>query len=149
MESEFSHEFGRMINRIQRRKKRFMTARLASKGLGGALYNYMLAINRHPGASQDFLVGYFCADKGNVARAVKKLEDEGYIRREPDSADRRQNRIFLTEKGEEGMQEIFTHLADWNRLLTVGFSDEELRNAHEVIARMEKNVTDALEGKQG
>ena len=126
-----------------------MTARLASKGLGGSLYHYLLAVNRNPGASQDFLVGYFCADKGNVARAVKKLEDEGYLRREPDSADHRQNRIFLTEKGEEALGEIFRHLADWNRLLTVGFSDEELETAHGLIARMEKNVADALEGKQG
>ena len=147
MKQEFSYEFGRLITRLTRRRKRFMTAHLADKGLGGALYLYLMAVNRNPGASQDFLVGYFCADKGNVARAVKKLEEEGYLRREPDQTDRRQNCIFLTEKGEEALKEVFAHLLEWNKLLTKGFSDEELEIAHELISRMEQNVTDALEGK--
>lgn len=147
MKQEFSHEFGRLITRITRRRKRFMTARLADRGLGGALYHYLMAIKRNPGASQDFLASYFCADKGNVARSVKKLEEEGYLRREPDQTDRRQNCIYLTEEGEEALTEVYAHLRDWNKLLTAGFTDEELTIAHELISRMERNVSEALDGK--
>ena len=148
MKQEFSYEFGWMITRVTRRRKRFMTARLAEKGLGGALYHYVLAVHHNPGESQDFLVEYFCADKGNVARAVKKLEEEGFIRREADKCDRRQNCIVLTEKGEEAVKEVDAHLREWNKLLTAGFTDEELEIAHRLISRMEQNVSDAFDGNK-
>lgn len=73
MKSEFSRDLGRAITHINRIRKRYMAGRLSEYGLGGALYMYMLAIGGNEGASQDFLVCRFCADKGNVARAVKKL----------------------------------------------------------------------------
>ena len=64
MKTEFSHEFSWLLTRMNRMRKRFMSGKLSDVGLGGALYMYMLAINRNPGTSQDFLVSHFCADKG-------------------------------------------------------------------------------------
>lgn len=140
MKKEFSLEYSWLLTRMNRMRKRYMSSKLADIGLGGSLYMYMLAINRNPGASQDYLVCHFCADKGNVARAVKKLEDEGYIRREPDPSDRRQNCLYLTPKGDEAMQVIFKHLGEWTDELTVGFTDDELRVARELMTRMAENV---------
>ena len=57
------------------------------------------------------------------------------------------NHRVLTEKGEEGLKEVYSHLRDWNKLLTAGFTEEELEIAHKLISRMEQNVSDAFEGK--
>ncbi len=140
MKSEFSRDLGRAITHINRIRKRYMAERLAEYGLGGALYMYMLAIGNNEGASQDFLVCRFCADKGNVARAVKKLEDMGYLRREADPEDRRQNRLFLTERGEELMPIISGYLGEWGDLLTKDLNDDELKAAHELFKRLEENA---------
>lgn len=145
MKSEFSRDLGRAITHINRIRKRYMAGRLAEYGLGGALYMYMLAIGGNEGASQDFLVCRFCADKGNVARAVKKLEDMGYLRREADPEDRRQNRLFLTERGKELMPIIGGYLAEWGDLLTKDMDEEELKAAHEMFRKLEENAKAATE----
>lgn len=142
MKGEFSRDLGRAITHINRMRKRYMASRLAEYGLGGALYMYMLAIGNNPGQSQDFLVNRFCADKGNVARAAGKLEDMGYLRREASPDDRRQNRLYLTEKGEALMPVIGGYLAEWGDLLTKDLSDEEVLAAHEMFKRLEQNAKD-------
>lgn len=145
MKSEFSRDLGRAITHINRIRKRYMAGRLAEYGLGGALYMYMLAIGNNEGASQDFLVNRFCADKGNVARAVKKLEDMGYLRREADPDDRRQNRLFLTDRGEELMPIIGGYLDEWGDLLTKDMDEGEMKAAHEMFRKLEENAKAATE----
>jgi DNA-binding MarR family transcriptional regulator len=40
-------------------------------------------------------------DNGQLTRVLRKLEDNGYIKRTEDNDNRRQNKISLTPKGEE------------------------------------------------
>jgi DNA-binding MarR family transcriptional regulator len=67
-------------------------------------------------------------NKGAVARSIKKLEDKGLVARQIDENNRRQNKLSLTEKGEETLAEAFKILDKWENevILDKGYIEKEL-----------------------
>lgn len=53
------------------------------------------------GCNQEEISTVLNIDKGTTARALQKLEKEGYINKEIDKNDRRINHIIITKKGSE------------------------------------------------
>jgi DNA-binding MarR family transcriptional regulator len=134
--SEFSKNLGRALAQLNRLRKRFMNERLREFGLSGPLYMFLITLDKKPGASQDYLVEKFYMDKGNVARGAKRLADLGYILRRTDPADKRQNNLYLTEKGRELLPTIYSLLMEWSKIMTGNFSDSERDTAIELLERM-------------
>lgn len=62
---------------------------------------FLMRIYEQPGISQFELAETGSFDKGTCARAVKKLEELGYLRRETRSSDRRSVQLYLTGQGEQ------------------------------------------------
>lgn len=121
----FVREFGRALTFLQRSRSKFMGERLRDYGFSGAMYMILLHVDRHPGASQDSIANHMYINKCNVARHTKKLELLGYLRRETDQADRRQNNLYLTEKGKALAPEIRSYLGQWGKEITAGLQEEE------------------------
>ena len=55
----------------------------------------------------------------------KLLESLGYLYRETDQNDRRQNNLYLTDKGRELVPVIRAYMAQWGRTITAGLTDQE------------------------
>ena len=124
-QEQFIREFGRALTFLTRSRKKFMGERLRDYGFSGAMYMILLHIDRHPGASQDRIASHMYINKCNVARHTKKLEALGYLRRETDQADRRQNNLYLTDKGRALVPEIREYLGQWCREITAGLEEDE------------------------
>lgn len=56
---------------------------------------------RNPGANQRKIAEFSNVTTSAVNQSVKNMLAEGYVRKEQDGSDRRNSRLFLTEKGEE------------------------------------------------
>ena len=123
--AEFPRKLSRSITFLHRQRQKYMGERLKEYGFVGAMHMILLHIARNPGTTQDAIVSHMHIDKCNVARRTKKLEDLGYIRRETNRTDRRQNNLFLTEQGETLVPVIRSHLRTWASSITRDFSDEE------------------------
>ena len=121
----FIREFGRTLTFLYRSRAKFMGERLRDYGFSGAMYMILLHVDRHPGASQDSIANHMFIDKCNVARRTKKLEALGYLYRETNQNDRRQNNLYLTEKGRELVPIIRSYMGQWGREITAGLTDEE------------------------
>ena len=132
----FSRELGRAITFLSRGRKRFMAERLRELGFSGAMYMILLHIERHPGTTQDSIANHMFIDKCNVARRTKKLESLGYLYRETDQNDRRQNNLFLTEKGRELVPIIRSYMGQWGREITAGLTDEERATLIGLLTKM-------------
>ena len=89
------------------------------------MHMFITFLHRHPGMSQDTICSTFYIEKCTVSKRVKQLETLGYIRREVDENDRRQNKLFLTEKGEEMVPVIISCLDEWSSKIADGISQEE------------------------
>lgn len=123
--SHFTRELGRAVTFLSRSRKRFMNERLRDYGFSGAMYMILLHIERHPGTTQDSIANHMFIDKCNVARRTKKLEELGYLYRETDPDDRRQNKLYLTPQGAALAPEIRACLESWARTVTAGLSDSQ------------------------
>lgn len=78
-------------------------------------------------------------DKGTTAKALKKLEDEGLVKRSVDENDKRAYRVYLTADGKDIIKDIRNVLLDWNDILTSDFTEEEKKIALNLLQRMVEN----------
>jgi DNA-binding MarR family transcriptional regulator len=66
---------------------------------GGGQSSFLIEILNRPGINQDQLTTELKFDKATTARAVKHLENTGYIVRKIAENDRRSYRLYPTQKG--------------------------------------------------
>lgn len=82
-------------------------ALLADYGFGRAHHRAIYFIGRNPRISVSDLLEILKITKQSLSRVLSQLIDEGYVRQDTDSQDRRRRLLVLTDKG-----------ADLERLLT-------------------------------
>ncbi|HHV59667.1 MAG TPA: MarR family transcriptional regulator [Clostridiaceae bacterium] len=143
---EFARNIIKHISRLERQRRYFLDKHLGAYKLHGSMFLIISFLDRNPGASQDRLCEYLLIDKSGIARKCKKLQGLGYIRREQSRDDRRQNNLFLTEKGKELIPVIRSLLAEWRGIVTKNMDENEQKMLIELLSLMEKN---ALEYNQG
>ena len=113
---------------------------LAKFGLTDAQYPYILRICRTPGITQDELSRQLCIHKSNVTRQIAILEQNGFVSRCEDAADRRIRHLYPTEKATDILPEIREGLRTWNRYVTADLSEEEFAMLESLIERMCKRA---------
>lgn len=140
------HEYPRILSwalsYLHRRKLTYMNTSLKQHELFGAMYMILIHVARHPGTSQDAIVNHMNIDKCTVARRTKKLVELGYITRETDKADRRQNNLFLTESGEKVIPVIREHLGIWSDEIFACLNDDEKEVLVSLLTKVVENCKD-------
>ena len=79
----------RRISKIARGVTAFTNRMMRREGVGPSEFDFVFTVRRHPGITQAELCQKLDLDKGAAARLSARLEAKGYLRREPDQADRR------------------------------------------------------------
>lgn len=115
----------RSINRTHRCSKRYYNEKLNADGITGNQQIYIFQICRHPGISQEQLSQRIAVNKSNVTRQLCALEQNGFIRRQPSSEDKRVLQVFPTEKAEALYPKVLDIMHLWNSLLLEDFSENE------------------------
>lgn len=62
-------------------------------------YLYLIRVFENPGIIPDRLAEMIKVDRTTAARAIKKLEEKGFIRKEADDVNKKIRRLFVTEDG--------------------------------------------------
>ncbi|MGX8850385.1 MarR family winged helix-turn-helix transcriptional regulator [Amedibacillus sp. YH-ame10] len=137
-------ELSKYVSMMYRYGQIFYDETLHPYEIGCGQQFFLLRIHEQPGISQYGLAekGYF--DKGTTARAVKKLEELGYITRKIDEQDHRITRLYVTDKGEPIISIIRTMLDDWHNALMDGFSEEEKEMANSLLKRLGENASKTI-----
>ena len=86
---------------------------------------FLMHLSHKEGITQDNLAVHLHIDKGTVARALKKLEDNGFIYREINPQNRRKYLLFLTEKGRQIVPKIHQIDKEWEKSVCSDLSDAE------------------------
>jgi DNA-binding MarR family transcriptional regulator len=73
--------------------------RMRSLGLTRAQWLALTRLHRRPGASQSELAVMMEIERAPAGRILDRLEEKGWVERNVDPADRRINRIYLTDRG--------------------------------------------------
>lgn len=92
-------EFGELLNRIRRLLAD--NAERMSPGLLPGAYKTFTTIVRRERVTLSVLAETLMADKGQVSRTVRELEELGFVQRTPDPADGRSSLLSATPRGLE------------------------------------------------
>ncbi|WP_400243174.1 MarR family winged helix-turn-helix transcriptional regulator [Niallia sp. JL1B1071] len=128
---------GRIVSMIHRQNQKFLSKELKPFELGnGGKHAFLKTIIAKPGINQDELSSLLKFDKATTARAVKHLENVGYIDRQTDNNDRRSNNLYPTAKA----QNIFPHIQDvlerLNEEITRNLTAEEERQLLQLLTKI-------------
>ena len=103
-------------------------------------YLYLVRIGEQPGIIQEELSDLLKVDRSTVARSVKKLADKGFIRELNDPSNQKIKKWILTEKGQALYPFILAEHAYSENTALKGFSQAEILQLEEWLAKMRENV---------
>ena len=119
---------GKLLYLIGKGYINYINHSLAEFGINTTQLHLLFEIHHQSDINQEKMAKRCRINKGAVARSVKKLEDKGLIERKIDENNRRQNKIALTDKGEEIVEKSVNILHDWEDtvILEEGYIKKEL-----------------------
>lgn len=109
-------------------RKRFQTAEqhLVRLGFNHTQARLLSLLSHHDGvATQETLSSSMFVDRSNAGRALKQLEQRGYLTRKPDPHDHRTKSVQLTGKGRKAVLEIAREKKAIAEQMFAGLREEE------------------------
>lgn len=97
------------------------------------------------GIPQTELARLLDVGKVTIGGLVDRLEERGFVERRQDSEDRRAKRVAVTPAGREVLKQMVRLSEDLNGIIFAGFSQDEMRMAEAMLARMKANIREALD----
>lgn len=114
------------IHNISKNQMKYLKSRIAEFDLGKEV-RYIMMIYDNPDCSQEDLVTFYGESKANIAKSLKKLEDEGYITRKTNPENRRKYMLKTTPKADELVPKVRQISLDWESEVGIDEADYELK----------------------
>ncbi len=109
-------------------------------GISRGQHSYMIRIIESPGYNQNDYSRMLKVNKAAVSNALKILEKENYIRREVNEADKRNNKIYPTEKLLDKYSILYKVVADLSNICFEDFSENEIQQYYMITKRIKQNI---------
>lgn len=130
----------RFLSCLYRHTQMYFDRQLSQFELSYGALSFLMVLFHHDGIHQEEISRRLAIDKATTARAIHKLMESGYVRRETDPGDRRAYYIFLTEKGLILKPELKQLSRKWSDQLTSGFALEEKEQVFQLLEKMSRNA---------
>ncbi|WP_141434419.1 MarR family winged helix-turn-helix transcriptional regulator [Bacillus sp. 03113] len=103
-------------------------------------YLYLVRICENPGIIQEKVAEMIKVDRTTAARAIKKLEIQGFIERKSDNHNKKIKKLFPTEKGKK-VYPVLRREGEYSDMVALsGFSSEEIETIFNLLQRVRKNI---------
>jgi len=139
---------GRWLSILYRTGQSYMDKELKPYNIGSGQGMFLAVLLHKDGIRQENLSTMLQIDKGTTARAIKKLEVEGYIIRNADPNDKRANIIRVTKKSLAIKPVLKRVVENWTDMLTKDFSEEEKKLVVRLLKRMAVNTAFSVRGEE-
>ena len=103
-------------------------------------YLYLVRICENPGIIQERLAEMIKVDRTTAARAIKKLEIQGFIEKREDTHNQKIKKLFPTVKGESLYPFIRSEHEYSNKVALAGLSEEEGETLFRLLQKVRKNI---------
>ncbi len=119
---------GKLLYMIGKGYMTYVNRNLEEFGINTTQLHLLFEIAHHTNINQEMIATRCNVNKGAVARSIRKLEDNGLVKREIDENNRRQNILSLTKDGEDVLGKAGKVLADWENsvILDDGYIKKEM-----------------------
>ena len=105
-------------------------------------YLYLVRICENPGIIQEKLAEMIKVDRTTTARAIKKLEKNGMIKKEQDQENRKIRHLYPTSKGKTVYPLIIRENEHSNQVALQGITEEEAQQLKTLLEKVSANVSD-------
>ena len=105
-------------------------------------YLYLVRICENPGIIQEKLAEMIKVDRTTTARAIKKLEKNGMIKKEQDQENRKIRHLYPTSKGKTVYPLIIRENEHSNQVALQGITEEEAQQLKTLLEKVNANVSD-------
>jgi MarR family transcriptional regulator, transcriptional regulator for hemolysin len=134
--------FGFLLHDIARLLRKRYEQRARPLGLTRAQWQVLAHLQRHEGINQSGLAELLEIEPITIARLIDRMEEAGLVDRRANPADRRANRLFLTERAKP-MLERGRVLGDEVRVEAfVGFDAAERESLIDMLLRVRGNLSE-------
>ncbi|ACL18092.1 MarR family transcriptional regulator [Desulfitobacterium sp. LBE] len=131
------------ISAIDRYSQTYIGRNVKDYNIGQGQWAFLTQLLfNYDGITQEELSELLNIDKANTARALKKLEEEGYVYREEDPKDGRKKIVYVTAKARDFEQEFHEVFKGLNRILAKDFTEDERETARRILYKMLDNIAD-------
>ncbi|MFP7298310.1 MarR family winged helix-turn-helix transcriptional regulator [Neobacillus niacini] len=103
-------------------------------------YLYLVRICENPGIIQEKAAEMIKVDRTTAARAIKKLEINGFIEKKEDQHNKKIKKLFPTKKGESVYPLIKRENDYSNNVALEGFTEGEIETIFNMLQRVRKNI---------
>lgn len=103
-------------------------------------YLYLVRIYENPGIIQEKLAEMIKVDRTTAARAIKKLEMQGFIQKRPDEQNKKIKKLYPTEKGKKVYPLLRREGEHSMEVALSGFTPEEKETIFKLVHRVRENV---------
>lgn len=132
---------GKSLSVIYRYSQHYFNAVLKEYNLGSGQYAFLLNLYNNDGISQGTLTEITKFDKATTARAITKLVSEGYVKREVSETDRREYKLYTTEKAKDIQENLIEIMNQWNQILMKEMTEEEIEFLIKILNKVESNAS--------
>ena len=144
---------GLLVSMIHRTRMIYLNDKMGNMDITAGQFPFISVLSDEEGISQEELADHFHIDKGTVARALRKLEDNEYLFRKVDSLNRRRYLIYLTEKGRKAVPTLINMEKEWENSMCSKFSQDDYNNLFDILKVLAlnslENVHKNEKGKDG
>lgn len=130
---------GKYISQLYRKSSSVLSKKFSKYGIGYGQYMFLIVLYKQDGINQEEISERLNIYKGTTARAIKKLEEAGFVKRCRDEKDKRAYKVYLTDKAKDIEEEFFNILDEWDNELVKGITEEEILQTIEVLKSICKN----------
>jgi DNA-binding MarR family transcriptional regulator len=127
---------GLALARLRHLQHRYTVPELSRLGVFNGQPRVLFAVGDHPGISQIELTRMVHVQPPTATRMIGRMEEAGFITRQPDPIDHRANCVFLTEPGERVLVALKgVHAREEEEIFSV-LSGEEKEQFRSLIQRL-------------
>lgn len=139
---------GFLLKDVSRALRRDFDRRAKAHGLSLAQWQALALLARDEGVNQVTLAERLEIQPITLARLIDRLQEAGLVTRQPDPADRRAFRLYLTEAAQPLIAQMWAYAAETRAAAMAGLSDADRDTLIRSLQHMQQNLQDA-EGPTG
>ncbi|ROR29282.1 DNA-binding MarR family transcriptional regulator [Mobilisporobacter senegalensis] len=131
---------GRLISILHRQAQIYINHALKDYNITSAEHSFLLYLWKNDGANQDEMSVFLYIDKAATARAIKSLEEKGYVIKDKDSNDKRFNRVYLSDKAKMNIEDIAKRVSNWSNIISEGLDENTKEYIYSILENMVEKV---------
>lgn len=137
---------GFIIGDVSRMLRTVYDRRVEPLGLTRAQWRVLARISRNEGCTQTELAAQLEIEKPTLGRLIDRLQANNWVERRADETDARTKRVFLTQRAQPVLKEMYALADDVLGTALAGLSKDKAEQLEDSLLHVKSNLTGMLNG---